>query len=70
MPDPAIDPATFLPFYFCLLSCFHPSLSWAIGERRRRAFFLFLLPFFLRVAARERAAAEGLDDEEKENDFS
>jgi hypothetical protein len=49
----------------------HGFLSWPISERRRRAFFLFLLAIFLRVAARERTgAAEGLDDEQKQNDFS
>jgi hypothetical protein len=44
-------------------------LSWAIGESRRGAFFLFFLAVFVQAAARERAA-EGLDDEEKQNDFS
>jgi hypothetical protein len=47
----------------------HGFLSWPISERRRRAFFLFLLAIFLcgslrRLAAQERTGAgEGLDDE-------
>jgi hypothetical protein len=69
---------SFLPFYFCLLPCFLTLASrlvplacflWAISERRRRAFFLLLLTIFLRVAALT-GAAEGLDDEQKQNDFS
>jgi deferrochelatase/peroxidase EfeB len=45
------------------------SAPWAINKRRRGAFFLFFLAVFVQVAARERAA-EGLDDEQKQNDFS
>jgi hypothetical protein len=49
------------------LACFLRS----INKSRRRAFFLFLLPLFLQVAAREpTGAAEGLDDEQKQDDFS
>jgi len=48
-------------------------LSWPIGKRRRRAFFLFFLALFLRGglrrgAARERAGAGKEKREEKKQD--
>jgi hypothetical protein len=45
------------------------SAAGTINESRRSSFFRFFLPLLLQIAARQRAA-EGLDDEQKQNDFS